>query len=63
MLLNDDEHVTDVINREVFSSSPFSFDWHSLVSVTDSWPIVVFGELCISELKVKTNYSQEKQGH
>ena len=59
MLLKDVEQVTDVmkrevfssIKREVFSSSPLSFDWHSLFSVPDSWPIVVFGELGISELK------------
>ena len=53
MLLNDDEQVTDVINIEVFSSSPLSCDWYSLFSVTDSWPIVVVGELCSSELKEK----------
>ena len=51
MLFKDDEHLTDMIKGEAFSSRLFSSIQFSLILLTDSGSNVEVGESSISELK------------
>ena len=56
MLFKDDEHVTDMIKGEAFSSRLFSSIQFPLLSLTDSGSNVEVGESSISELKKEKKF-------